>query len=126
MTEIGATVALSPSAVNERIRRLVAAGVIRGFTLEVDHRSLGCLPASARLLRQAPTSSAADRRPSPFVSVDRATAANPAMARATDGGRAKNTGQYGRKRHFSCRNWRAQIAWPPRFKHIWIQDYTYR
>ncbi|WP_151613970.1 Lrp/AsnC family transcriptional regulator [Sinorhizobium alkalisoli] len=41
LTEIGATVALSPSAVNERIRRLVAGGVIRGFTLEVDHRSLG-------------------------------------------------------------------------------------
>ncbi|MCY1297940.1 Lrp/AsnC ligand binding domain protein [compost metagenome] len=32
---------LSPSAVNERIRRLVANGVIRNFTLELDHRALG-------------------------------------------------------------------------------------
>jgi Lrp/AsnC family transcriptional regulator, leucine-responsive regulatory protein len=41
LTEIGTAVALSPSAVNERIRRLVAAGVIRGFTLDIDHRTLG-------------------------------------------------------------------------------------
>jgi len=41
LTDIGAAVELSPSAVNERIRRLVANGVIRNFTLEVDHRALG-------------------------------------------------------------------------------------
>lgn len=41
LTDIGAAVSLSPSAVNERIRRLVAAGVIRRFTLDVDHRALG-------------------------------------------------------------------------------------
>jgi Lrp/AsnC family leucine-responsive transcriptional regulator len=41
LTDIGAMVELSPSAVNERIRRLVASGVIRRFTLDVDHRALG-------------------------------------------------------------------------------------
>ena len=41
LTDIGAAVELSPSAVNERIRRLVANGVIRNFTVEVDHRALG-------------------------------------------------------------------------------------
>ncbi|WEX73769.1 Lrp/AsnC family transcriptional regulator [Sinorhizobium numidicum] len=41
LTDIGATVDLSPSAVNERIRRLVANGIIRRFTLDVDHRALG-------------------------------------------------------------------------------------
>ena len=41
LTDIGAAVDLSPSAVNERIRRLVTSGVIRRFTLEVDHRILG-------------------------------------------------------------------------------------
>ncbi|KSV73687.1 Lrp/AsnC family transcriptional regulator [Sinorhizobium sp. Sb3] len=41
LTDIGAAVELSPSAVNERIRRLVANGVIRNFTLELDHRALG-------------------------------------------------------------------------------------
>lgn len=41
LTDLGTAVALSPSAVNERIRRLVAAGVVRGFTLDIDHRMLG-------------------------------------------------------------------------------------
>jgi Lrp/AsnC family leucine-responsive transcriptional regulator len=41
LTDIGAAVDLSPSAVNERIRRLVTSGVIRRFTLDVDHRILG-------------------------------------------------------------------------------------
>ncbi|MDK1491991.1 Lrp/AsnC family transcriptional regulator [Sinorhizobium sp. 7-81] len=41
LTDIGATIDLSPSAVNERIRRLVASGTIRRFTLDVDHRALG-------------------------------------------------------------------------------------
>ncbi|MDK1385911.1 Lrp/AsnC family transcriptional regulator [Sinorhizobium sp. 8-89] len=41
LTDIGAAIDLSPSAVNERIRRLVASGTIRRFTLDVDHRALG-------------------------------------------------------------------------------------
>ncbi|NVD42109.1 Lrp/AsnC family transcriptional regulator [Ensifer sp. HO-A22] len=41
LTDIGAAVELSPSSVNERIRRLVASGVIRRFTIDADHRALG-------------------------------------------------------------------------------------
>ncbi len=40
LTDIGAAVELSPSSVNERIRRLVASGVIRRFTIDADHRAL--------------------------------------------------------------------------------------
>jgi Lrp/AsnC family transcriptional regulator, leucine-responsive regulatory protein len=41
LADIGAVVQLSASAVNERIRRLVAAGAIRRFTVDADHRALG-------------------------------------------------------------------------------------
>lgn len=40
LADIGNSVDLAPSSVNERIRRLVAAGVIRRFTVEVDPASL--------------------------------------------------------------------------------------
>ncbi len=40
LADIGATVGLSPSAVNERVRKLQATGVIRRFTVEVSHRAL--------------------------------------------------------------------------------------
>jgi Lrp/AsnC family leucine-responsive transcriptional regulator len=40
LADIGARVGLSPSAVNERMRRLVAQGAIRRYTLEVDPASL--------------------------------------------------------------------------------------
>lgn len=39
--DIGAHVGLSASAVNERIRRMVAAGTIRRFTLEAAPEALG-------------------------------------------------------------------------------------
>ncbi|AHK45462.1 MULTISPECIES: Lrp/AsnC family transcriptional regulator [Ensifer] len=41
LTDIGAAVELSPSSVNERIRRLVTSGVIRRFTIDADHSALG-------------------------------------------------------------------------------------
>lgn len=41
LAEIGAGVGLSPSSVNERIRRLAANGVIRRFTIETDPAALG-------------------------------------------------------------------------------------
>ena len=41
LADIGAAVTLSPSAVNERIRRLVNGGVIERFTVDVDYRALG-------------------------------------------------------------------------------------
>lgn len=41
LADIGGTVGLSPSSVNERIRRLVASGAIRRFTVELDPDVLG-------------------------------------------------------------------------------------
>lgn len=40
LADIGARVDLSPSAVNERLRRLVASGAIRRFTVEADPAAL--------------------------------------------------------------------------------------
>lgn len=53
LASIGDVVGLSPSAVNERIRRLVASGAIRRFTLEVDPVALG-LPITAFMLVTLP------------------------------------------------------------------------
>ncbi|EIM75210.1 Lrp/AsnC family transcriptional regulator [Nitratireductor rhodophyticola] len=42
LADIGGVVGLSASAVNERIRRLSASGVIRRFTVDADPAALGC------------------------------------------------------------------------------------
>lgn len=41
LADIGGIVGLSPSSVNERIRRLRASGAIRRFTVEADPAALG-------------------------------------------------------------------------------------
>lgn len=41
LADIGSEVGLSTSAVNERIRRLTASGVIRRFTVDADPEALG-------------------------------------------------------------------------------------
>lgn len=41
LADVGERVGLSPSAVNERIRRLTASGAIRRFTVEADAEALG-------------------------------------------------------------------------------------
>lgn len=41
LADIGSEVGLSTSAVNERIRRLAASGVIRRFTVDADAEALG-------------------------------------------------------------------------------------
>ena len=41
LREIGAVVNLSPSSVRNRVERLVDIGVVKRYTLEVDHRRLG-------------------------------------------------------------------------------------
>ena len=46
LADIGGAVGLSASAVNERIRRLVAAGAIRKFTVDAEPEALG-LPVLA-------------------------------------------------------------------------------
>jgi Lrp/AsnC family leucine-responsive transcriptional regulator len=40
-TELGARVHLSPNAASDRVRRLVRSGIIRRFTIELDHARLG-------------------------------------------------------------------------------------
>lgn len=46
LADIGGTVGLSPSAVNERIRRLTSSGAIRSFTIDVEPKAMG-LPVLA-------------------------------------------------------------------------------
>lgn len=46
LADIGGEVGLSTSAVNERIKRLVAGGVVRRFTIDADADALG-LPVTA-------------------------------------------------------------------------------
>ena len=41
LADMGDNVGLSPSSINERIRRLTASGAIRRFTLELDPAALG-------------------------------------------------------------------------------------
>jgi Lrp/AsnC family leucine-responsive transcriptional regulator len=41
LREIGAVVNLSPSSIRNRMERLVELGVIKRYTLELDHRKLG-------------------------------------------------------------------------------------
>lgn len=41
LADIGGSVGLSPSSVNERIRRLTTSGIIRRFTVELDPEALG-------------------------------------------------------------------------------------
>jgi len=48
LADIGGAVGLSPSAVNDRIRRLQAAGAIRRFTVDLDPAALG-LPVLAHV-----------------------------------------------------------------------------
>lgn len=42
LADIGGSVGLSPSSVNERIRRLTESGAIKRFTVEIDATALGC------------------------------------------------------------------------------------
>ncbi|MBX5046595.1 Lrp/AsnC family transcriptional regulator [Rhizobium lentis] len=41
ISELARLVGMSPPSVSDRIRRLEAAGVIRGFTVDVDTRAIG-------------------------------------------------------------------------------------
>jgi Lrp/AsnC family leucine-responsive transcriptional regulator len=52
--ELARAVAMSPSAVTERVRRLEEAGVITGYTAVVDHERIG-LPVLALVRLRYPT-----------------------------------------------------------------------
>lgn len=55
--DIGAEVGLAASSVNDRIRKLVANGAVRGWTVEVDPRLLGYdVLAFVQVLLDRPTS----------------------------------------------------------------------
>jgi Lrp/AsnC family leucine-responsive transcriptional regulator len=41
MSELGRIIGMSAPSVSDRVRRLETAGIIRGFTLDVDSRALG-------------------------------------------------------------------------------------
>ncbi len=40
-SEIGRKIGLSPPAVNERIKKMEKAGIIKGYTVEIDHKKMG-------------------------------------------------------------------------------------
>jgi Lrp/AsnC family leucine-responsive transcriptional regulator len=52
--ELARTVAMSPSAVTERVRRLEEAGVITGYSAVIDHERIG-LPILAMIRLRYPT-----------------------------------------------------------------------
>jgi Lrp/AsnC family leucine-responsive transcriptional regulator len=54
VAELGRRVGLSPPAVAERLRRLEAEGVIRGYRADVDPRALGFALAAVLRIRPAP------------------------------------------------------------------------
>jgi Lrp/AsnC family leucine-responsive transcriptional regulator len=59
LAELGREVGLSPPAVAERVRRLEAEGVIRGYHADVDPRRLGYTFGVALRIRPAPRQLAA-------------------------------------------------------------------
>lgn len=85
MSELGRRVGLSAPSVTERVRRLEAAGIIRGFTVDVDPRALGYqiralvrirpLPGKLHLVEQL-----IDATPQ-FVECDKITGDDPFLAR---------------------------------------------
>lgn len=85
MSELARRVGLSAPSVAERVRRLEAAGIIRGFTVDVDPRALGYqiralvrirpLPGKLHLVEQL-----IDATPQ-FVECDKITGDDPFLAR---------------------------------------------
>jgi len=85
MSELARMVGMSAPSVSERVRRLEAAGIIRGFTLDIDPRALGYqiralvrirpLPGKLhvveRLIQETPQ----------FVECDKITGDDPFLAR---------------------------------------------
>lgn len=85
MSELARTVRLSAPSVAERVRRLVADGIIRAFTLDIDSRALGYqiramvrirpLPGKLhlveRLIQETPQ----------FIECDKVTGDDPFLAR---------------------------------------------
>ncbi|MDX3924683.1 MAG: Lrp/AsnC family transcriptional regulator [Shinella sp.] len=85
MSELGRMVAMSAPSVSDRIRRLEASGVIRGFTLDVDTRALGYQVRAMVRIRPLPGKlhvvEKLIRETPQFIECDKITGDDPFLAR---------------------------------------------
>jgi Lrp/AsnC family leucine-responsive transcriptional regulator len=85
MSELGRIVGMSAPSVSDRVRRLEATGIIRGFTLDVDTRALGYQIRAMVRIRPLPgklhlVEKLIQERPQ-FVECDKITGDDPFLAR---------------------------------------------
>lgn len=85
MSELARLVGMSAPSVSERVRRLEAAGVIRGFTVDVDTRAIGYQIRAMVRIRPLPgklhlVERLIQERPE-FVECDKITGDDPFLAR---------------------------------------------
>lgn len=85
MSELGRIVGMSAPSVSDRVRKLEAAGVIRGFTLDVDTRALGYQIRAMVRIRPLPgklhlVERMIQERPE-FIECDKITGDDPFLAR---------------------------------------------
>lgn len=85
MSELARVVGMSAPSVSERVRRLEAAGVIRGFTLDVDTRAIGYQIRAMVRIRPLPgklhlVEKLIQDRPE-FIECDKITGDDPFLAR---------------------------------------------
>lgn len=85
MNELARLVGMSSPSVSERVRRLEAAGVIRGFTIDVDTRAIGYQIRAMVRIRPLPgklhlVERLIQERPE-FVECDKITGDDPFLAR---------------------------------------------
>lgn len=85
MSELARLVGMSAPSVSERVRRLEAAGVIRGFTVDVDTRAIGYQIRAMVKIRPLPgklhlVERLIQERPE-FIECDKITGDDPFLAR---------------------------------------------
>ncbi|MBX5082529.1 Lrp/AsnC family transcriptional regulator [Rhizobium lentis] len=85
ISELARLVGMSPPSVSDRIRRLEAAGVIRGFTVDVDTRAIGYQIRAIVRIRPLPgklhlVERLIQERPE-FIECDKITGDDPFLAR---------------------------------------------
>lgn len=85
MSVLARLVGMSPPSVSERVRRLENAGVIRGFTLDVDTRAIGYQIRAMVRIRPLPgklhlVEKLIQERPE-FIECDKITGDDPFLAR---------------------------------------------
>ena len=68
-TDLGKATGLSTSAVHQRVRRLEQRGVIKGYTIHVDHDALG-LPLTALISIKPIDPAAADDAPARLEAIE--------------------------------------------------------